>query len=220
MIHSRNHRGSSARGAAGFTLLEVLVAIGILAVLMTMLYSSFDQTSRLTGHVDEASEQYRTARLVLAKMSNELASTFFFPEDSDVRFSGTDGVSEAGEDADEIEFTSLSGLLLEDGPGSEMNLLTYRLEGDSLMQAETFNPLGSGVGNTRTFPLGSGLSGFRLRYMNSDKDWVDGWGGDGAGVPLAVEVTLLFPRNLDEDSQVEDRFLPFTTVVRIPMAEA
>ena len=69
-------------GERGFTLIEILLALAILAVILGMVYASFDQTSRLAAHVDEVSEEYRAARLALTKMSDEIITTRNFHENT------------------------------------------------------------------------------------------------------------------------------------------
>lgn len=208
------------RGERGFTLIEVLLAVAILAVILGMVYAAFDQTSRLAGHVDEVSEEYRAARLALAKMSDELMSAYAFDDDSTTRFVGEDGVNPEGLDADSISFTSRARAIPEGVPASDENGLDYHMEGDRLMHVETLNPLGSGPGNVQPFPLAEGLAGFKLRYRNpSDGTWRDGWNPEAGvtGLPSAVEVTLLFPaRGAAEDAN-RTGYLNLTTVVPVPM---
>lgn len=208
------------RRQGGFTLVEVLLAVAILAVVMGMVYAAFDQTSRLAGHVDQVSEEYRAARLALTKMSDELMSAYAFDDDASTRFVGQDGVTPDGQDADSLAFTSRSRAIPEGIPASSENVLDYHLEGDRLMHVETLNPLGIGSGNVQPFPLAEGLAGFKLRYRNpSDGTWRDGWdpAAGVTGLPSAVEVTLLFPaRGAAEDAN-RTGYLALTTVVPVPM---
>jgi general secretion pathway protein J len=210
------------RDQRGFTLIEILLAVAILAIIMGMVYAAFDQTSRLAGHVDEVSEEYRAARLALARISDELMSTYVFEKDSTTRFVGEDGVGPDGQDADTLSFTSRSRAIPEGVPASAENALDYHLEGDRLMHVETLNPLGTGAGNVQSFPLAEGLAGFKLRYRNpSDGTWRDGWNPEAGveGLPSAVEVTLLFPaRGAAEDAN-RTGYLALTTVVPVPMGD-
>lgn len=206
----------------GFTLIEVLLATAILAVIVGMIYASFDQTAALSRHVDRVSDDYREARLVLSKFSDEIQSAFYYKDDPETRFEGSDGVGGDGFDADALSFTSMSRGFAGDVPASYHHGLEYRLTGDTLMYTETLNMLGTSPGNVQSFPLVEGLAGFRLRYLPpKGEEWVDAWEA-GTGLPSAVEVTLLFP-DTSEGAQdlppAERRLLPLSTVIRVPMGE-
>jgi general secretion pathway protein J len=207
-------------GERGFTLIEILLALAILAVILGMVYASFDQTSRLAAHVDEVSEEYRAARLALTKMSDEIMSTYAFEDDARTGFVGKDGLGPDGVDADTLAFTSRARPVPEGVPASDENALDYHMEGDRLMHVETLNPLGTGADNVQAFALAEGLSGFKLRYKNpSDGTWIDSWDPEAgaSGLPSAVEITLLFPaRGAAEDAD-RSGFLSLTTVVPVPM---
>jgi prepilin-type N-terminal cleavage/methylation domain-containing protein len=209
--------------AHGFTLIEVLMATAILAVMISLIYTSFNQTANLSAHMDKVSGHYREARLVLSKMSDELQSTYYYKDDQETDFGGTDGVGGEGLDADSITFTSMSRGPTGGAPGSFHHGLKYHMDGTQLMYTETFNMLGTGPGNVLSFPLIEDLAGFRLRYLPKDSDeWRDGW--DQAVLPTAVEVTLLFAQNRGESKDLftgdSVPVLPLSTVIRVPMGGA
>jgi general secretion pathway protein J len=212
--------GNATPGARGFTLIEVLLAVAILAVILTMVYASFDQTSRLNADVSQVSDQYRMARLALVKISDELMSAYAFDDDATTHFTGTDGVTPDGRDADTLSFTSLARAIPEGLPASDQDQVDYRLEGGKLIHDETLNPLGTGGANVEDFPLAEGLAGFKLRYRNpSDGTWRDGWDpAEGVkGLPSAVEVTLEFPAKGAEGDADRNGILSLTTLVLVPM---
>jgi uncharacterized protein (TIGR02599 family) len=61
------------RRTAGFTLVEVLVVVGILVVLMTVLISMTNQTQRLVKSTSSKVEQFQTARVAFESMTRKLA---------------------------------------------------------------------------------------------------------------------------------------------------
>ncbi len=205
----------------GFTLVEVMLATAILAVVMTLVFTAFDQTSETRRHVDAISDRYREARIVLAKFSDELMSSYQ-GADSTPQWIGMNGVGANGQDADRIVYASMSRPRTEGMVGSFLHGLEYHINGQQLIYTETPNLLAPG--KSQSFPLIDGLAGFRLRYQDrSSGDWVDGWNEDSEGLPAAVEVTLIFPQDnestaltLDKDAPV----IPLSTVIRIPMEGA
>jgi type II secretion system protein J len=204
----------------GFTLIEVLLAVAILAVVVTMVYAAFERTATLGDQIEAAAEPYRTARLALARISDEVMSTFALKNDPGARFVGEDGLTPDGQDADMLSFTSRSRAVPEGLPASDENAVAYRLEGDRLIHTEVLNPLGSGSGNIQSLPLAEGLAGFKLRYRNpEDGAWRDGWDpAEGVtGLPDAVEVTLLFPASGAEGDPDRDGYLALSALVPVPM---
>jgi prepilin-type N-terminal cleavage/methylation domain-containing protein len=62
-----------AFGRAGFTLLELLAAIAILAIMITLLFQAFGQASRAWLQAENRVETFSTARGALDLMSRELS---------------------------------------------------------------------------------------------------------------------------------------------------
>jgi general secretion pathway protein J len=68
--------GHAAR-RAGFTLLEVMLAMTILAIVTTALYGTFSRTLRSRALAEERAEITRTGRAALARMTDELSAAFY-----------------------------------------------------------------------------------------------------------------------------------------------
>jgi general secretion pathway protein J len=62
----------------GLTLIELLIAVAITAIIGTLVYGSFDRTYQSREFVLRAQERYHTARLALERMSREVASAFVY----------------------------------------------------------------------------------------------------------------------------------------------
>ena len=60
----------------GLVLLEVLVAIGILAMVSTLIYGAFDGMSRGKKNLGRLNDRYHEGRGALSRISRELASAF------------------------------------------------------------------------------------------------------------------------------------------------
>ena len=58
----------------GFTLLEILIAIAILAVVMTTIYAAFSGTLTVIKELDDDSRAYSMARMTLDRMNRDLSS--------------------------------------------------------------------------------------------------------------------------------------------------
>ena len=184
----------------GFTLLEILIAMAILAVLATMVYASFDASIKLIERVDSEADIYREARFILARLSEELSMAYrpkgkAMPE---AIFVGQNGVM-AGRPQDSLRFTSLSHpRSVMDEAASDLNLIEYRFERGPedkrwvLLHRERNNLYGLSQGGSGEFVIGEGIYSLNLRYFDG-KTWVDGWDAENEkALPLAVEIEIQF----------------------------
>jgi general secretion pathway protein J len=73
-LHRARRRIRSA--AAGFTLLELLVAISILALISLLLYEAFDGLQRTKDGVTRLSDRYHEGRGAIQRMAYELSSAY------------------------------------------------------------------------------------------------------------------------------------------------
>jgi len=62
--------------ARGLTLLEVLVSVGVLAMVATLIYGAFDGMQRSRVGLSRIDDRYHQGRQALTRMSRELQSAF------------------------------------------------------------------------------------------------------------------------------------------------
>lgn len=184
----------------GFTLIEILLALAISAIILTLVYGTFAQTSSVTGKVEEEATIYHQARLILGKMPEELVSAYWKSENPSTIFRGT---------ADSLTFTSLS---------RASSRFQYYLEpaGEDgfylLMHLEDTNIYNLSNRNQEIYTFGEGLAGFNLRYYDG-REWVDEWDANILKkLPQAVEIKIKF-----KDGRNRERM--FSTVVEIPLGK-
>ncbi|MBT8343072.1 MAG: prepilin-type N-terminal cleavage/methylation domain-containing protein [Desulfatitalea sp.] len=68
-----NHRSRKARETtAGFTLLEILLAMVVLSIVMGLIFSSFDGVFSDAGHIRSTSDIHETAQACLQRLSLDL----------------------------------------------------------------------------------------------------------------------------------------------------
>lgn len=113
----------------GFTLLEILLAISILAMISTLIYGGFAQTALNKARIDENVDHYRTIHMALERMSRELSTAFVSthvnpsPTLQTVR---TAFVADDNGRRDRIDFTSFSHRrLYRDSHESDQNEISY-----------------------------------------------------------------------------------------------
>lgn len=202
----------------GFTLVEILLAVGILGVIFSMVYWTFDQTYDVIEGVQMETDRFRSVRLSLNKMSEEVSSTYWREGYKDSLFIGED-IEENGLPRDSLRFMSASNYgFSEGGNESDMNIISYYLEREEegenfkLMHSEIRNIFSVSEENREAYELGESLIGLNLRYFNGT-DWVDSWNSDELkAVPLTVEITII-----TKDAGGAEK--SFTTLKEIPVGK-
>jgi general secretion pathway protein J len=193
----------------GLTLLEVLVSVGVLAMVATLIYGAFDGMQRSRVGLSRIDDRYHQGRQALARMSRELQSAFLslhYPQNpaNSVRttvFIGTDASQ-----SDRIDFTSFSHQrLMRNVHESDQNELSYFMGRDpdhndkyDLLRREQkeidVDPQKGGVVNV----LCEDVTAFDVQYLEPITDtWLDSWDStQPAGqymyqrLPLQVRIKL------------------------------
>ncbi|HYA02706.1 MAG TPA: type II secretion system protein GspJ [Syntrophobacteria bacterium] len=128
---------------AGFTLIEILIALAILALVLSSLFSAYSETLATTELVETSKEVDQAARLTLAQMADDLKSLYQQevkgdPKDSPYRFVGG-GKETEGDTLEVMTFASTGHLGFDPtGPSMCINRIAYVLrkakEGDQYFQ--------------------------------------------------------------------------------------
>jgi general secretion pathway protein J len=215
----------------GLTLLEVLIAVSILALVCTLVYGAFDGLARAQSGLSQIDERYHQGRQAIARMSRELQSAFLSlhqPQQilASVRttvFVGTDSGSN-----DRIDFASFSHRrLMRNSHESDQNELSYFLARDpdrpdkqDLVRREQreidLDPTHGGVVSV----LAEDALGFDVTYLDSTTGlWIDAWDttqatGQYNRLPMEIRIRLTL-RGVDFK-----RPLHLATKVSVPMQAA
>jgi general secretion pathway protein J len=213
----------------GFTLLEILIAASMFAVLLTILFGTYSTSLSVMDKAGADSEVYDMARMAIDRISEDLESCFLHspPAETDAVFGRVFGAFEGrksavgGYDADFLRFLSRARVVL-DGSGkkpveSEIIYDARELEaGETLALFRIDTPFGTSVPDEGTggYVLCERLIGINFTYHRGDEE-LDTWNsteGDTSGIiPDRVTVKLSF-----EDPADSEMPLVFTTEVAIP----
>ena len=208
----------SLSAATGFTLLEVVISVGILVVIMTIIYNTFNSSMKAFTAMENQGNAYAQARIVLSRMSEEIASIYF--STSEKSNTGLLGEDKDEDDLpfDSLHFTSLSHVRwVRDSKESELCEIGYYLEKNEetresfLFRREDWNVDGTLEEGGRPLELAEGVDGINFRYFEGE-EWVDDWDTRiKDGLPKAIEVVLIMrdPRR---------KRIAFSSIVSIPMA--
>ncbi len=206
-------------GMIGFTLLEVVISVGILAVILAIVYNTFNSSMKALTAMETRGDAYAQARIVLNRMSEEIGSIYLSETNPNT------GTGLLGEDEDEgdlpfdsLHFTSLSHLRwIKDSKESELCEIGYYLEKDDetgesfLFRREDWNVDGNLEEGGRPLELAEGVDGINFRYYDGD-EWVDDWDSRIKGkLPQAIEVVLVM-----RDPRLKR--ITFSNIVPVAMA--
>ena len=203
----------------GFTLIEVLLAVAILGIIFSMVYWTFSQTYDVIDRVQTEADRFRSVRLTINKISEDLSSTYWREDYKDSLFVGED-LGEERSPKDSIRFMAASNYGASAGSNdSDLNIISYYLERAEdkdiykLMRSEQTNILSISNDQKEAYELGDSLNGINFRYFNG-KDWVDSWNSDELkSIPMAVEIKMLIKDNAGRET-------PFVVIKEIPMGKA
>lgn len=194
----------------GMTLLEVLVSVGILAMVGTLVYGALDGMQRSRVGIERVGDRYHQGRQALSRISRELQSAFISMHQplqiaTSVRttvFIGTDSGT-----SDRVDFTSFSHQrLLRNKHESDQNELSYFMGRDpdrndkyDLLRREQreidLDPTHGGMVNV----LCEDVTAFEVMYLEPATDtWLSSWDstqpanqGQYGRLPLQVKVMLV-----------------------------
>lgn len=200
------------RRSAGFTLIEILVAISIIAILMSAIYGIFTSVSVTKDRLDADSEAYHRARVIFDRLGREIRGAYVNPDNDSTLFRG--GETSEGGTFLELSTTAVSPLSSE---GTGFALVRYALEDDReaddgskvLLRMERPLLAGENINEQTAMRLAPGISVFRVRFYR-DAAWHDNWDAATDGLPALVEVSLVTADGNDQD-------VPFLTAFDLPV---
>jgi len=203
----------------GFTLLEVLLAVVIGVIVLTVLYASFFQIIKAKDSAENTIELYHEASTVFSRITEDLQAAYqrgkVYSDSINYPYSSFVGAKEG--DQSSIRFTSLSrepGIKSKDSDQAE---ISYYLE--PIPQSDLFllirgeNPrIGTDSGGIQ-YPISERIVGFNLAYISDNVEGsVEEWDSSQTGsLPKAVEVTLTMRSPTGED-------VTFSSLIGIPTA--
>lgn len=218
------------RPSGGFTLIEVLIATSILAMVSVLSWGALDQAFKAKKNIETNAVRYHSVRLTLERLAREIPMAFLSQNEDtaqaerrtffigrrkndidELRFSYF-GHQRMYADADEADTAQVSYYGARDrSDGAKLNLIrreTRRLGNVKFEQAPA-----------RADIVCDNVVRLQFDYYDMrDKQWREEWstlGADGQGprLPWKVKITLTVK---DERGQE----VPFTTSVHLPMQEA
>ena len=189
----------------GFTLIEVLVAIGIFSILSALAYGTLNQTlitaDILSDRMDKIQSLQRTIRLIEQDFM-QLAKRSVRSEIGNTRLAA---LTTSTSNAYPIEFTRHGWSNPLSLKRSSLQRVAYILNGDALTRLH-WNVLDKTYGNiTQSDIILDDIDSFNFSFMKNNNEWIEQWPPieykpiDSLKVlPKAVKITL----NFNDDTNV------------------
>ena len=180
------------RGAeGGFTLVEVLLAVSLVAMMATLVFGSLYVTTSAIDAARTSSDNEQIVRSTLRVMIEEL-SVGVGPTTGP--WMGINGQQD-GQPADSVAFLTMGQFRgAESTKDTELVRIVYTRAGDRLLRFVRRNLYGLTDESVEQVELATKVKGFNVRYYDGKSNlWVDEWDGRGRGTPkaLLIELTLL-----------------------------
>jgi type II secretion system protein J len=197
------------RKTRAFTLLEMLVATAMVAVLAGSLYASLSIAFKARRSAMATVEPVRKVELALAMLGEDLRCAVVPKGVLAGPFLGTDGKDDRGHDSDSLEFYCAATspepdvgigdikkieLLCEPSDDKRSQILVRYIT-TNLLTTRTVEPIRE--------VLCRGVFAFSLRYFDGS-EWLDAWDStvEDNALPCAIEVTLQLDDARQPDSAV------------------
>jgi general secretion pathway protein J len=217
------------RRAGGFTLIEIMVAVAILAIVTTLTWGSFRQTFSTKAQVEAQAGRYRTVRLALDRMARELAMAYVSQDEDTLQPERrTRMVGKRHSDVDELMFSYFGHQrLYQDANECDTALVAYYGARDrdnsrktNLMRRETRRLSNYKVDDQPGAAdiVCDDVIRLQIDYWDQrDKKWREEWltttaDGQPDRLPSKVRITLTV-----RDERGKE--VPFQTETRVAMSE-
>lgn len=182
-------RQTPLRSEGGFTLIEVLLAVSLVAMMATLVFGSLYVTISAIDTARANSVNEQVVRSTLRVMTDELSVGVARASGP---WMGVNGQQD-GQPADSVAFLTMGQFRgTESNKDSELVRIVYTREGDRLLRFVRRNLYGLTDESIEQVELARKVTGFNVRYYDGKNNiWVDEWDGRGRpGTPKAVLLEL------------------------------
>lgn len=176
-VRRKNRSQRTTYGPQGFTLIEVMVAVSIFAIVMFIIYNTFTTASNHAAIVEEMADEVSSLAGAMDVMSREIRSAYLHPEGAMRNFSGK---------GDSITFVTTAPYVRDGEP--YVQRVTYIFEQGDLKRKVIY--MDKGKENKEEFFLLKNTRAASFSFFDG-KGWVDEWTSD-IRLPYGVKVVFSY----------------------------
>ena len=191
-----------SRHSRGFTLLEVLLSMAILAVIMTVIYASFSTAGNNVDQAERARDETDMARTLIARLSADIANAYVKAPNTIIQGKKVEILGELSKNDKPIRHDGITLPTLTNWPRpnskeTELWEVEYSFKekpdgtGYMLLRREKRDlskdpPLEGGV----EYEITDRVQSLMFRYMDGTNTWTDNGWDRRTTLPKAVEIVL------------------------------
>jgi general secretion pathway protein J len=182
-------------GARGFTLLEVLVAVAIFAVLGVMAYGGLQAVLVQQEIARDNSARLREVQYAVQRLSQDVSQLQPRPVRDELGDGARGALLADPRNRYPVEFSRGGWSNPMAQPRAAIQRVAYLVEDDRLLRMHWFAPDHTLAEEPVELELLGGVREFRMRFFAAGRGWVEEWppgldGEDPALLPVAVEISL------------------------------
>lgn len=221
------------KGQRGMTLIEVLLAMTILAFISMLVFSAISGLRRSRDGVERVADRYREGRMAMARITRELQSAYLSahaPIDESLRVVKTVFTGKSGSPAARLDFVSMSHRrLAKNARESDQEEISYFGSEDpdqssvtdlARRQANIVDDKPDKGG--RVDVMATNIDLFDLEYFDAlTARWVDEWDstsmvGEKGRLPRAVKIVLVLKDGVRHHESSGRGTIRLVTKIQIP----
>lgn len=225
------------RGRFGFSLIEVMVAIAVMAMISTLIFTAFSSLKRSKDGVRRVSERYREGRMALSRITRELQSAYLSkhqPLDQSLLVGKTAFLGEPGSPGARLDFAAFVHRRLDrDARESDQAEISYYvLENPNqpgvfdLIRRESPRIDDEPKEGGKAQVLATDVDLFDVEYLDPLTGlWSERWDSTEAlrqldRLPHQVRITLILNGGARSEASRAHGTVTFATKVSLPMRQA
>jgi general secretion pathway protein J len=155
----------------GFSLIELLVAVAIFAIMSALAYGGLNSIARTRGELARQEDAFRDLMRAVGMLQRDLRAVAARP----VRGNFGQELPAFVGSADHLEFTRLGFANPLAEPRANLERVLYELDSGTLKRGRYAVLDRAPTTTPALVDLKIKAEGFRLRYMDADNRWLDAW---------------------------------------------